>query len=878
VLLTEDAGRTWQVRTSGRAESLSAVRFIDAQHGVAVGEGGTVLLTEDAGRSWQARPSSTAASLWSVHFGDAQHGAAVGYGAQVRTDDGGRTWQSVNYGRWPAHWYWLSCAGFLALLWPTGRIAERPISDQAPQRTVADEYVSDRPARSAAEDRLGFAPRVDGLSRYLRNLKTEPPLTLAITGPWGSGKSSFMRLLQEDLERHGGSTVWFNAWHHQKEEHLQAALLAAVRRQAVPSMFWIPGIVFRAKLFWERAKSAPGWALLGAAFVAAAAAYLFMKPAQGTTTQGQDLLTAVSCIADPPKGPTEAEKLAAAVDRLNEATARVARGQAEVIKPAAEKKSPEQVECDRLIGEKPAQGWISTGWRFLLHGKAGQGLLVLLLGVLPVLKAAWGLRAFGMDPAVLKATLAGQGDKRALSKETNFRYRFAQEFDTVSQALRPAVLTIFIDDLDRCNEQQVMELLEAVNYLVESGRCFVVLGMVEETVERLVGLAFERVAAELAEQQPHSEEDGKSTEELKREQRKRFAERYLEKLINLRVAVPALDEGGALYLVTGEGQKTDPRTIEVPRWVTWIDIPLAWLQQGWLVVTILMIAGFGVWLGMTLAQKGELVTPATSSAPSALPAGGVVAPPRLPDVVSSSVDLVRRQPALVSLPERLAPANPERTWWNLPVEALVTIFLLASLIGALARRREFHTRDSPAFVRAFAIWTPLVMAKVKTARGLKRFQNRVRFLAMALDAQAHPEPRVPDSVGPLSRWVVEDKLAKLEAHARFNALLPEPVLVALTAFQAVDEKWLEEQALGVVGRDVPSLPNGEYADLIKKTLLEHNKEVGGNWPHDCSWPPDRNLLHRFGAALGLLPGGGPAGTPREAQTLHISDATPVEAS
>src|SRR5262249_34027287 len=49
--------------------------------------------------------------------------------------------------------------------------------------------------------------------------------------------------------------VWFNAWHHQREEHLFAALLEAVRRQAVPSLLRWAGVVVRFRLFWGRVRT-----------------------------------------------------------------------------------------------------------------------------------------------------------------------------------------------------------------------------------------------------------------------------------------------------------------------------------------------------------------------------------------------------------------------------------------------------------------------------------------------------------------------------------------------------------------------------------------------------------------------------------------------
>jgi predicted KAP-like P-loop ATPase len=81
---------------------------------------------------------------------------------------------------------------------------------------VAELLVSDRPLQAGEPDPLEFNAVAFGLSRFLRNENTQPPLTIAITGEWGTGKSSLMNLLQADLKRYGFRPVWFNAWYHQK--------------------------------------------------------------------------------------------------------------------------------------------------------------------------------------------------------------------------------------------------------------------------------------------------------------------------------------------------------------------------------------------------------------------------------------------------------------------------------------------------------------------------------------------------------------------------------------------------------------------------------------------------------------------------------------
>ncbi|MBC7262494.1 MAG: SUMF1/EgtB/PvdO family nonheme iron enzyme, partial [Chloroflexi bacterium] len=87
-------------------------------------------------------------------------------------------------------------------------------------------------------DRLGFAP----FRRALRDIITktpETPFTIGIFGTWGSGKTSLMLMLQDDLERANQGRrrrenkdeyrlVWFDAWKYSQEELLWRALLLRV--------------------------------------------------------------------------------------------------------------------------------------------------------------------------------------------------------------------------------------------------------------------------------------------------------------------------------------------------------------------------------------------------------------------------------------------------------------------------------------------------------------------------------------------------------------------------------------------------------------------------------------------------------------------------
>ena len=84
---------------------------------------------------------------------------------------------------------------------------------------------TDRPTRT---DRLGFADYRNALVRVIREADT--PITIGIFGTWGSGKTSLMQMVRDDLQtgKAGASpaqTVWFDAWKYDKEDALWRVLL-----------------------------------------------------------------------------------------------------------------------------------------------------------------------------------------------------------------------------------------------------------------------------------------------------------------------------------------------------------------------------------------------------------------------------------------------------------------------------------------------------------------------------------------------------------------------------------------------------------------------------------------------------------------------------
>lgn len=133
ILYSDDNGQHWRQASVPVSVGLTAVTFVDADHGWAVGHAGVVLASNDGGASWtlqldgiraaeleviaaqaefnvaghtdaaQARMEAaerlvddgTDKPFLDVHFSDTRNGMVIGaYGMALQTHDGGRTWQS----------------------------------------------------------------------------------------------------------------------------------------------------------------------------------------------------------------------------------------------------------------------------------------------------------------------------------------------------------------------------------------------------------------------------------------------------------------------------------------------------------------------------------------------------------------------------------------------------------------------------------------------------------------------------------------------------------------------------------------------------------------------------------------------------------------
>ncbi|MFZ0064159.1 MAG: P-loop NTPase fold protein [Pyrinomonadaceae bacterium] len=131
--------------------------------------------------------------------------------------------------------------------------------------------------RWATEDQLDYMPYADAITEFILHPDTKPPLAIGILAPWGQGKTTLMRLIQNQLQakvqgrvtasptgvvvppitpsvRFGylrqwiqdptnykldeakllnRPTVWFNAWKYQNTEQLWAGMAYSILSQLV---------------------------------------------------------------------------------------------------------------------------------------------------------------------------------------------------------------------------------------------------------------------------------------------------------------------------------------------------------------------------------------------------------------------------------------------------------------------------------------------------------------------------------------------------------------------------------------------------------------------------------------------------------------------
>ena len=691
---TTDGGASWKEVASPTEKDLVHICCSPKNRSKlwACGSDGTLIRSIDGGATWEP-PKPTIGHcncLNKVLFVDDQHGVIAGDNETlVVTKDGGESWHSARqYSQHPPKMsYWLLVAGiFFGLIgyyYPLGDKKISANSQSNSKDSIAQQYANDSPITEPSQDRMDSVRLAKGISAYLVHEKTTAPLTLAITGEWGSGKSSLMNLIKRELELNHWQPVWFNAWHFQNEENLLAALLQAVRCQAVPKWWSLSGFRFRMSMVTARVMEHP-----------------FLYTMQ--------LFVCVVCAC-------------AAIFHWNE-TMVVFKTVLTVIEKVSDK----------------------SGWSKQLTGTGivGAPLIILLLSTYKAFKY---LQPFNTNPIDLVRTI--RGSNKELEDKTTFRDRFADNFKLVARCMSPSSLVIFVDDLDRCQPDNVMTVLQAINFLVSSGDCYVVLGMAMPRIEEAI--AIER-----------SRHTTSAKIELK-ETPHEFAANYLEKLVQLTIpTVEARSDQARQIAHTETDKQPKPRVLKqiLPR-LKLVGI----IALFGLIVSSAIFAGMrftylplfqdqnsqsnlpndpkpelGKQLNDPKAEQGNRVGPGTADGNN----GNNI------DTLPNPTEF--RGPDRIPLTKEMEQSMVEETnqrltygrWWRHLIVDSIAMSLLAIFMFLFIRQAiawalgQSMRKDSQAFVNAIEAWLPLFLVKERRPRLVKRLINKARLYSMLSD----PEP------------------------------------------------------------------------------------------------------------------------------------------
>jgi WD40 repeat protein len=785
---------------NANARALRAVQMA-GQFAIAVGDGGLVKVSRDGGSIWQSGTidGDHTPDLKDARINaDQQYAVAIGrptidgaplHGVLYRTTDRSLSLDptSAGIGEWQ-HVPWEASAPMMAYAAIVLALAALFLALYYLRYWWIARGDNSGPVTAGKSDReIGWEDGVDVLglkslamqvSMFLRNAQTEPPLVLGVAGGWGSGKSSLMNLLCQDLRRRGTSAVKFNAWHHQNEEHLLAALFEAVRTRAIPPFWTFRGMWFRTRLviprLWRQLfRALPVILIIGLIVIVAG---IFITDKQ--------------------------------ISLLQDLTGSFRNG---------------------LVTEDKSS--ISLTGYFVAGVPA--------LGLVLWLRSLWV--ALPAKPVKLLKNFTSLTRVTDFADKLSFRYNFGRAFGEVCRALRmPGVpgLVIFIDDLDRCQAKAVLSIFEAVNYFVSVGDCIVVMGFDRAQVEHSIGHELGAIAEGMPDSEiPFAFGEGKG--DKSRAYARHYMEKLINLEITIPPmdanAAAALVEGTA----NGEPDLEDRDKEWLQKTRPAIQSAL---RASAFAVRLLVLGVIGAYFwqyGNSLysrvnASKAEVVQEQSHleiALGSASPSGTAQQDRPETRIASATIDQDDTQPSTVSAansdvalakpeeaPQPVTPIwNKQELWVLLPLLAFLMLLIAWVFLRRAYEIRKNVEHDPQTFITALSEANRVIEGVNGTPRAVKRFMNRMRF-ASARMRNIHYQTGLLDWVAERLKWVTENFADGSEEKSRIK----DPQIIAIGTMEAFVQHLPDPD-------QVPATPDALIDEFVaQRTDKEEARKIAGS--------------------------------------------------
>lgn len=412
------------------------------------------------------------------------------------------------------------------------------------------------------DDKLDYARYARAIFHFLNDARTEPPLTISIQAPWGGGKTSLMRMIQQQIDPKGYELA---TGQHQPQRIANAV-------QAVRSV-WSEARGMLMRLF----RRAPAPPPDDKAPTTRNALKELDRAADDEPAQGDVALGAGTCASIW----FNAWRYQSSDQIWAGLAEAIIRGITDRMEPAERERFLLRLHLNRVDPERIRRKVYDAVFsRFLdILRRVGLWVLCGLLALagfaaiwLPVTASVSGViaTAFGTALAYWKARIQTEDEPAKLnlsdyvdvpnySEKLGFVHHVVEDLRKVFALLprierdgemKPAPLTIFIDDLDRCAPQKVAEVFEAINLFVagEFPNCFIVIGMDTE----VVAAALEEAHKDVIKHLPNYA------------RRSPIGWRFMDKFVQLPFVIPPIDmravENYAEYLAAAED--SDARKVQ----------------------------------------------------------------------------------------------------------------------------------------------------------------------------------------------------------------------------------------------------------------------------------------------------------------------------